>query len=55
VAALLIGCALVLEVLRNAVLPATRTASVVTTMGEILFLALAAAVFILARTRHPGR
>ncbi len=55
VAALLIGCALVLEVLRNVVLPATRTAAIVTTMGEVLFLALAAGVFVLARRQQASR
>jgi hypothetical protein len=48
-AAALVGGALVLEVLRNAVLPATRTTDLLCTAGEVLFVAAAAAVFLLAR------
>ena len=53
VAALLIGCALVLEVLRVQVLAGTAVGQVACTLGEVVFLALSAAVFITAR-RRPG-
>jgi hypothetical protein len=55
VAALLIACALLLEVLRVQVLRSGR-ATAVLTLGEVLFLALAASVFVIARrrSRHPG-
>jgi hypothetical protein len=54
VAALLIGCALVLEVLRVRVLAGSSVAQVTCTLGEVVFLALSATVFITAR-RRPGR
>jgi accessory gene regulator protein AgrB len=56
VAAILIACALVLEVLRVQALGSSRTASVACTLGEVVFLALAAGVFLIARrrTRRPG-
>lgn len=49
VAAILIGCALALEIVRAQLLPAGSRARVATTFGEIAFLALAAGVFAAAR------
>jgi hypothetical protein len=53
VAAMLIGCALVLEILRVQVLSGSSVAQVACTLGEVVFLALSATVFITAR-RRPG-
>ena len=53
VAALLIGCALGIEILRVQVFGGSPVAQVVCTLGEVVFLALSAAVFITAR-RRPG-
>jgi hypothetical protein len=55
IAAILIGCALLLEILRVEVLSETRTGTIVSTMGEVLLLALAAGVFMLARSRSARR
>lgn len=55
IAAILIGCALLLEILRVEVLSETRTGTIVSTMGEVLLLALAAGVFMLARSRAARR
>ena len=55
VAAILIGCALLLEILRVEVFSETRTGTIVSTMGEVLLLALAAGVFMLARSRATRR
>ena len=52
VAALLIACALVLEIVRVQLLPGSSVAQVGCTLGEVAFLALAATVFITARRRH---
>jgi hypothetical protein len=52
VAALLIACALALEIVRVQVLAGSSTAQVVCTLGEVVFLALAATVFVTARRRH---
>jgi hypothetical protein len=49
VAAILVGCALAVEILRNEVLPRTSTMAVVSTVVEVFFLALAAATFVTAR------
>jgi len=54
VAALMVGCALVLEVLRVQVFSSGTAATVALTLGEIVFLALAAAVFLIARRRPRG-
>ncbi len=57
VAALLIGCALVLELCRVRLLSGSTAATVACTFGEIVFLALAAGVFVIARrprARRPG-
>lgn len=51
VAALLIGCALVLEILRVEVFAGRGFAQVVCTFGEVAFLAFAAMVFMTARRR----
>jgi hypothetical protein len=51
VAALLIACALALEIVRVQVLIGSSTAQVVCTLGEVVFLALAATVFVTARRR----
>ena len=49
VAAILIGFALALEIIRVQVLPERTTATIVCTLGEVVFLALAAGVFVAAR------
>lgn len=49
VAAILIGCALALEVIRTQVLPGSTAATIASTFGEVAFLALAAGVFVAAR------
>ena len=49
VAAILIGCALVLEIVRVRVLAGSPAASIVCTVGEVGFLAAAAGVFLYAR------
>jgi hypothetical protein len=51
VAALMIACALVLEILRVEVFAAVTPAQVACTFGEIAFLAFAAMVFLKARGR----
>ncbi len=48
VAAILIGFALVLEVVRVKVLEGSTEETVACTLGEVVFLALAAGVFIIA-------
>jgi hypothetical protein len=53
VAAILIGCALLLEILRVQVLAETRAGAILSTLGEVLLLALAAGVFMLARRSPP--
>ena len=55
VAAILIGCALVLEILRVKVLSGSALGELAATAGEILFLASAAGVFMLARRRSARR
>ena len=52
VAAILIGCALVLEIVRVQVLPGSRVATIACTLGEVVFVAAAAGVFVIARRRH---
>jgi hypothetical protein len=54
VAAVMIGCALALEVLRVQVFHSSKTGAAVLTLGEVVFLALAAAVFLIARRRPRG-
>ena len=49
VAAILIGCALVLEIVRVQVLPGSTAATIACTFGEVAFLAAAAGVFVAAR------
>lgn len=51
VAALMIGCALVLEILRVEVFAGVAPAQVACTFGEVAFLAFAAMVFMKARQR----
>jgi hypothetical protein len=51
VAAVMVGCALVLEVLRVQVFPSSTDVTVAVTLGEVVFLALAAAAFLIARKR----
>jgi hypothetical protein len=54
-AAILVGGALVLEILRVEVLEASRAATVALTLGEVVFVALAAFAFLTARRRsHRG-
>ena len=48
VAALLIGCALVIEICRTQVFAGNTAATVACTFGEVIFLAAAAGVFVLA-------
>jgi hypothetical protein len=50
-AAVMVGCALVLEVLRVQVFHSSKTGTAALTLGEVVFLALAAAVFLIARRR----
>ena len=52
VAALLIGCALVLEIVRVQVFVGNHVATIACTVGETAFLAAAAAVFVTARRRQ---
>ena len=52
VAAILIGCALVLEIVRVQVLPGSTAATIACTLGEVVFVAAAAGVFMIARRRH---
>ncbi|MSO95956.1 MAG: hypothetical protein EXQ81_09220 [Thermoleophilia bacterium] len=54
VAAILIGCALALEIVRVRVLAGNGVATVGCTFGEVVFLALAATAFMSAR-RRQGR
>ena len=51
-AAILIGCALVLEIVRVQVLAGSTVATIACTLGEVVFLAAAAGVFVIARRRH---
>jgi hypothetical protein len=53
-AALLVGCALVLEIVRVQVVPSSTAATAALTLGEVVFLALAAALFLIARRRPRG-
>ena len=52
VAALLIGCALALEIVRVQVLPGSTAATIGCTLGEVVFVAAAAGIFVIARRRH---
>lgn len=52
VAALLVGCALVLEVVRTQAVPGGSAWAVACTVGEIAFLAAAAVPFVHARRRR---
>ena len=52
VAAILIGGALALEVVRAQVLPESTVATIACTLGEVVFVAAAAGVFVIARRRH---
>jgi hypothetical protein len=49
IAAVLVGCALVLEILRVEVLPQTAAATIGCTLGEVVFVAAAAALIVLVR------
>jgi len=49
VSALLIGCALVLELCRIELFSGNSAATIACTLGEVVFLALAAGVFLVAR------
>jgi hypothetical protein len=49
VAALLVGCALVIEICRTQLFAGNTVGTVACTFGEVVFLAAAAAVFVLAR------
>jgi hypothetical protein len=54
VAAVLVGCALLLEVLRVGVLAGVPLAQILCTLGEVLFVALGLAVFVIARRRRAA-
>lgn len=51
VAAGLIGCALALEIVRVEVLAGSSAATAACTVGEVVFVAFAAGVFVVARRR----
>jgi hypothetical protein len=53
VAAILVGCALVIEICRTQLFAGNTLGTVVCSLGEVVFLALAAGVFVMAR-RSPG-
>lgn len=53
-AAILIGCALALEIVRVQVVPESTVATIACTLGEVAFVAAAAGVFVVAR-RAAGR
>jgi hypothetical protein len=55
VAAVLVGGALVLEILRVEVLPQTQTVAVACTLGEVCFIAAAAALIVIARRPRKGQ
>jgi len=52
VAAILIGGALALEIVRVQVFPGSTVATIACTLGEVVFVAAAAGVFVIARRRH---
>ena len=54
VAAILVGCALLVEILRVEVLPQTHVAAIVSTLVEVAFVAAAAAVIVIARRSQRG-
>jgi hypothetical protein len=49
VAALLVGCALVIEICRMQLFAGNTAGTIACTLGEVVFLAAAAGVFVLAR------
>ncbi len=49
VAALLVGCALVIEICRTQLFAGNTVGTIACTFGEVVFLAAAAGVFVLAR------
>ena len=55
VAALLVGCALVVEIFRVQLFAGNTSATIACTLGEVVFLALAAGVFVLARRSGTPR
>ena len=55
VAAILVGCALGLEILRVEVLSGSTAAVIAISVGEVAFLAGAVRVFMLARRRSARR
>jgi hypothetical protein len=56
VAAILLGCALLLEIFRVEVASGSTVGTIACTLGEVVFLAAAASVILLARraARHPA-
>jgi hypothetical protein len=52
VAAILIGGALALEIVRTQAFPGSTVAAIACTLGEVVFFAAAAGVFVIARRRH---
>ena len=55
VAALLVGCALVIEICRMQLFAGNTLGTIVCTLGEVVFLAAAAGVFVMARRSPPHR
>lgn len=53
VAALLVGCALLIEICRVQLVAGNTVGAIVCTLGEVVFLAAAAGVFVLARRSRP--
>ena len=56
VAALLVGCALVIEICRTQIFRDNTVGTIACSLGEVVFLAAAAGVFVLARRSRssPG-
>ena len=55
VSALLVGCALVIEICRMQLFAGNTVGTIACTLGEVVFLALAAGVFVIARRSGTGR
>ncbi len=55
VAALFVGCALAVELCRTQLFAGNTVGTVTCTLGEVVFLALAAGVFVLARRSGAAR
>jgi hypothetical protein len=55
VAAIFIGCALVVEICRTQLFAGSKAGAIVCSLAEIVFLALAMGVFVFARRSHGTR